>query len=172
MLMRWWCLPISYIGRAKILHWWRQRFPGKNHFREMCGGGRVADGGISKKFEEGWVHIFNWKHPKIFNEKSWKLRILLKIYRFFILTLIIDSFILQAYLPNSKLNDYYYEQGVDEQLVVNSEIADCFSCPRTQVIIKLCSHLLCDCCIEKHYEAAKLEADYVYYVIQCAVCKG
>ena len=89
-----------------------------------------------------------------------------------------DSRILPADLPNSKLNDYNYEQGFDEQLLVNSEYADCFSCPichgipRTPVIIKLWGHLNWERCVQKQFEAAKFE-DYVERdVIQCAVCKG
>jgi len=89
-----------------------------------------------------------------------------------------DSRILPADLPNSKLNDYNYEQGFDEHLLVNIEYADCFSCPichgipRSPVIIKLCGHLFCECCLAKQFEAAKLEDYDERDVIQCAVCKG
>jgi len=89
-----------------------------------------------------------------------------------------DSRILPADLPNTKLNDYNYEQGFDEQLLINSEYADCFSCPichgipRSPVIIKKCGHLFCECCIEKQFEAAKLQDINGRVLIQCAVCKG
>ena len=88
-----------------------------------------------------------------------------------------DSRILPADLPNSNLNDYNYEQGFDEQLLVNSEYADCFSCPichgipRNPVIIKLCGHFFCECCLKKQF----LPVNYVPDdpdMIQCAVCKG
>ena len=89
-----------------------------------------------------------------------------------------DSRILPADLPNSKLNDYNYEQGFDEHLLLNSEYADCFSCPichgipRSPVIIMLCGHLFCECCVEKQFEAAKLQDYDERDVNQCAVCKG
>ena len=90
-----------------------------------------------------------------------------------------DTRILPADLPNSKLNDYTYEQGFDEHLLVNSEFADCFSCPichgipRSPVIIKFCGHLFCEGCTQKQFEAAKNEDEEEDSdVIQCAVCKG
>ena len=49
-LVMWWRrYPISYIGRVKI---WIE-ISRKNEFREMCGRGRVMEGGISRKLEEG-----------------------------------------------------------------------------------------------------------------------
>ena len=89
-----------------------------------------------------------------------------------------ESSILQSNLPNIELNEYSYEQEFDEKLLVNSEFAECFSCPichgipRSPVIIKLSGHLFCECCIVKQFEAAKLEAEDEGDVIQCAVCKG
>ena len=89
-----------------------------------------------------------------------------------------DSRILPADLPNSKLNDYTYEQGFDEQLLVNSEYADCFSCPIghgipwSPVIIKLFGHLFCECYIMKQLEAPKIQDEDECDVIQCALCKG
>ncbi len=87
------------------------------------------------------------------------------------------SRILPADLPNCKLNDYNYEQGFDEQLLVSSEYADCFSCPichgipRSPVILKLCGHLFCECCLKKQMEAHIYEDDDES-MLQCAVCKG
>ena len=40
------------------------------------------------------------------------------------------------------------------------------------MIIKLCGHLFCECCIAKQIEAYKLEEDEECAVLQCAVCKG
>jgi len=88
-----------------------------------------------------------------------------------------DSHILPADLPNTKLNDYNYEQGFDESLLVNSEFADCFSCPichgipRNPIELTFCGHLFCECCLEKQIEAYKLEEDEECAVLQCAVCK-
>jgi len=88
-----------------------------------------------------------------------------------------ESRILPADLPNCKLNDYNYEQGFDEQLLIISEFADCFSCPichgipRNPMIIKKCGHFFCECCIEKQFEAANLQDIDGRGVIQCAVCK-
>ncbi len=88
-----------------------------------------------------------------------------------------DSRILPADLPNKKLNEYDYEQGFDEELLLNSEYAECYSCPichgipRSPVIITLCGHFFCECCIQKQF----LPINYVDDdpdVIQCAVCKG
>ncbi len=62
MLMWWWRLPISYIGPVII---WTE-ISRKSQFREMCGRGRVTEGGISRKFEEGLVMVFMTNH---FNEK-------------------------------------------------------------------------------------------------------
>ena len=89
-----------------------------------------------------------------------------------------DSRILPADLANSKLNDYNYEQGFDEQLLINSEFADCFSCPichgipRSPVIISLCGHFFCEGFIQKQLEAAKFEEDDEVDLSKCAVCKG
>ena len=89
-----------------------------------------------------------------------------------------DSHILPADLPNTKLNDFNYEQGFDESLLVNSEFADCFSCPichgipRNPIELTFCGHLFCECCFEKQIEAYKLVMDEEFAVLQCAVCKG
>ena len=89
-----------------------------------------------------------------------------------------DSRILPADLPNSKINEYDYEQGFDDSLLLNSEYADCYSCPichgipRSPVIIKLCGHLFCECCILKQLEAPKIKDEDECDVIQCALCKG
>ena len=88
-----------------------------------------------------------------------------------------DSRILPPDLPNCKLNDYDYEQGFDESLLLNSEYADCFSCPichgipRNPVLIKPCNHFFCECCVEK--QQAAVNADYHERSgwLQCAVCK-
>ena len=88
-----------------------------------------------------------------------------------------DSRILPTDLPNNELNDYSYQQGFDEQLLINSEYADCFSCPichgipRNPVIIKHCGHFFCECCVEK--QQASVNADYheIQGWLQCAVCK-
>ena len=59
-----------------------------------------------------------------------------------------NSRLLPEDVPNNKLNDYDYEQGFEEELLVNPEYADCFSCPichgipRNPVIIKPCDHFL------------------------------
>ena len=88
-----------------------------------------------------------------------------------------DSHILPADLPNWKLNEYDYEQGFDEQFLVNAEYAECYSCPichgipRNPVIIKLCRHFFCECCINKQFLPVNYVADDPD-VIQCAVCKG
>jgi len=88
-----------------------------------------------------------------------------------------DSRILPADLPNSKLNDYNYEQGFDEQLLINSEFADCFSCPichgipRNPVIIKHCGHLFCECCLEKQASSDTPQFPDVPGWLKCAVCK-
>ena len=48
-LVMWWGrLPISYIGHVNI---WIE-ISRKSQFREVCGRGRVTEGGISRKFEE------------------------------------------------------------------------------------------------------------------------
>ena len=89
-----------------------------------------------------------------------------------------ESSILPSDLPNIELNEYSYEQGFDEKLLVNSEFAECFSCPiyqgipRSPVIINLCGHLFSECCIVKQFEAAKLEAEEEGDVIQCAVANA
>ena len=76
-----------------------------------------------------------------------------------------DSRILPAEMPNSKLNEYTYEQGFEEQLLINSEFANCFCCPicqgipRNPVVISLCGHFLCESCIQKQLEAAKYQDD-------------
>ena len=89
-----------------------------------------------------------------------------------------DSRILPADLPNCKLNDYSYEQGFDESLLLNSEYAECYSCPicqgipRNPVVISLCGHFFCESCIQKQLEAAKYEEDDEVDLSKCAVCKG
>ena len=49
MLMCWWRFPISYIGHVNI---WIE-ISRKNEFRELCGRGRIMEGGNPRKFEEG-----------------------------------------------------------------------------------------------------------------------
>ena len=88
-----------------------------------------------------------------------------------------DSHILPTDLPNSKLNDYDYEQGFDEHLLVNSEFADCFSCPichgipRSPVIIKHCGHLFCECCLEKHASSETPQFPEAPGWFKCALCQ-
>jgi len=88
-----------------------------------------------------------------------------------------DSHILPADLPNTKLNDYNYEQGFDEQLLINSEFADCFSCPichgipRNPIELTLCGHFFCECCIDKQFTSLPYYHEDEYPTINCAVCK-
>ena len=96
----------------------------------MCGRGRTkVRAGFPVKFEEGWVMLFM---TNLYDEKEKRIGLSLTIFWFFIQTSNMDSHILPADLPNTKLNDYNYEQGFDEQLLINSEFADCFSCPICQ----------------------------------------
>ena len=89
-----------------------------------------------------------------------------------------DSRVLPADLPNCKLNEYDYEQGFDEELLVNSEYAECFSCPicqgipRNPVVISLCGHFFCESCVHKQLEAIKQDEDDEIDLSKCAVCKG
>ena len=88
-----------------------------------------------------------------------------------------DSRILPPDLPNNKLNDYDYEQGFEEELLVNPEYADCFSCsichriPRNPVIIKPCGHFFCECCVEKQEASETAQYHDEPGWLKCAVCK-
>ncbi len=88
-----------------------------------------------------------------------------------------DSRILLTDLPNNELNYYCYEQGFDEQLLVNTEYADCFSfpichgIPRNPVIIKHCGHFFCECCVEKQQASVNADFHELQCWLQCAVCK-
>ena len=83
------------------------------------------------------------------------------------------------FLPNVYAGDDAYEEGFDENLVINKDVGECFLCPlcfgipRNPVIIKKCGHGFCEVCITNHVtQSANQPIKERVATIKCPVCSG
>jgi len=83
------------------------------------------------------------------------------------------------FLPNVYAGDDEYEEGFDDNLVINKELGECFACPlcfgipRNPVVIKKCGHGFCEVCIAKHViECANHSSKDRGFTTKCPVCSA